>query len=84
MKGGLGWIRGLRGQEQDMSSLALFIPLRGVDQVHTASMVKGSQVKYWLRSEYIMLTYLPVMYSMLVFFSFFPLPFFCFAFPLFS
>ena len=23
MKGGLGWIRGLRGQEQDMSSLAL-------------------------------------------------------------
>ena len=22
-KGGLGWIRGLRGQEQDMSSLAL-------------------------------------------------------------
>ena len=23
MKGGLGWIRGLRGHEQDMSSLAL-------------------------------------------------------------
>ena len=23
MNGGLGWIRGLRGQEQDMSSLAL-------------------------------------------------------------
>ena len=23
MKGGLGWIRGLRGQEQDMSSLTL-------------------------------------------------------------
>ena len=23
MKGGLGWIRGLKGQEQDMSSLAL-------------------------------------------------------------
>ena len=25
MKGGLGWIRGLRGQEQDMSSLALCV-----------------------------------------------------------